>query len=224
MSAEHDEDGATGDRSGRGDTSDHAYRMILEAIVGGQLPQGGRLRESDLAQLTGVSRTPVREALNRLKAEGVVQQSKNRGAQLIPFTQDDALALLELRARFEPYATRLAVHRMTEDDVALLTDLTDQMEKAVLEKKFDPMEISRLNNEFHSLFIERSGNFYLCKSLQPLVVPAYAARTFHRYTRLALDRSLSHHRELVEAISARAPDWAESVMRSHILAARHAYS
>lgn len=206
-----------------GESAEIAYNKILDLLLHGETPAGGRLRENHLAELTGVSRTPVRQALNRLAAEGVVRLSRNRGAQVVQLTDDDARGLLDLRARFEPYATRLAVGHMTEEHLDRLVDLADQMEGLIDSADFHPVTLSRLNNEFHGVLIENCGNRHLVMALQSVVMPAMVARTFDRYTPEALQRSMAHHTELIDAARARDAEWAESVMRTHILAARHAY-
>jgi DNA-binding GntR family transcriptional regulator len=206
-----------------GESAEIAYNKILDLLLHGEAPPGGRLRETYLAELTGVSRTPVRQALNRLAAEGVVRLSRNRGAQVVELTDEDARALLDLRARFEPYATRLAVAHMKLEHLDRLVELADQMERLVATEDWHPVALSRLNNEFHGVLIENCGNRHLVMALQSVVMPATVARTFDRYTPEALQRSMAHHAELIDAARAGDGEWAESVMRTHILAARHAY-
>jgi DNA-binding GntR family transcriptional regulator len=207
-----------------GEAAEIAYSKALDLILHGDVPPGGRLRENYLAELTGVSRTPVRQALNRLAAEGVVRLSRNRGAQVVELTDEDARGLLDLRARFEPYATRLAVDHMTEADLDRLTDLARQMEQLTSSTNdWNPVTMSRLNNEFHGVLIGNCGNRHLIMALQSVVMPATVARTFDRYTPEAMRRSMAHHAEIIDAARAGDGEWAGSVMRTHILAARHAF-
>lgn len=215
--------GLTASASSWGESAETAYNKILDLLLHGEAPAGGRLPENQLADLTGVSRTPVRQALNRLAAEGVVRLSRNRGAQVVNLTDDDARGLLDLRARFEPYATHLAVDHMTEEHLGRLAHLADQMERLIRSGEFNPVTLSRLNNEFHGTFIENCGNRYLGMALQSVMMPAMVARTFDRYTPESLERSMAHHAELIDAARVGDAEWAESVMRTHILAALHAY-
>lgn len=126
-----------------------------------------------------------------------------------------------MRAEFEPVAARLAVPGMSEEDVARLGDLAGQMER-IVDGGADAGGLTALNNEFHAVFVERSGNRHLSIALQALFRPAVVTRTFRTYDRRALERSMQHHAELVEAAAARDGQWAEAVMRAHILSARHA--
>lgn len=188
-------------------------------IASGQIEPGAKLREEALAAAIGVSRTPVREALRRLAAEGVVEMSPHRGARLVAYSRQDLDALFELRALLEPHAVLLAVPQLSDEDVQRLTDLATEMNDLVEHGAVD--RLSQLNNEFHRLFLDRSGNRLLAGALAGVIRPSIVARTFHRYTPEALSRSQAHHLELAAAARARDGQWAEAVMRAHILAARH---
>ena len=205
------------------DAADVAYHVALDLILRGELSGGDWLREESLAQLAGVSRTPVRQAINQLSAEGVVQLARNKGAQVISLTDADAQSLLALRSKFEPYAAGLAVPHLTKEDFEELTFLQSRMERMVREGEVNPIRMGQLNNEFHAVFIRKSGSVYLINAIQSLVMPALVARTFGHYKPTALRRSMQHHEELLTAARAGDPEWAESVMRTHILAARHAH-
>ena len=199
---------------------DSAYARIRGLIASGDLEQGSWLRETALAERLGVSRTPIREALNRLAAEGIVEMSRNKGAQVVSFSGKDVADLYDVRAGFEPHAALLAVPRLSDADVERLAVLAGEMEEAAAAGSLETL--SALNNEFHGMFVERCGNRHFAAALQTLMRPAVVAHTFNRYSPEALQRSMSHHAELVAAARAGDGEWAEAVMRTHILAARNA--
>lgn len=203
-----------------GEASERVYAELLTRISDGTFTAGERLFEQALAEDLGVSRTPVRDALKRLAAEGLVETTPNKGAQVVSFTAEDTATLYDLRSQFEPVACRLAVAHLDEEDLERLADLDARMH-AVFDGERDPAELTGLNNAFHSLFVERCGNRHLAIALQALLRPTVVASTFRHYDRRSLERSMQHHQELVEAAHARDGEWAEAVMRSHILAARH---
>ncbi|HET7799101.1 MAG TPA: GntR family transcriptional regulator [Humibacillus xanthopallidus] len=203
------------------DASERAYTALLSRISAGEILAGERLFEQSLAEALGVSRTPVRDALKRLAAEGLVDIEPYRGAQVVSFTPEDVAALYAMRAEFEPVAARLAVPAMSDADVERLAELAEQMERIVTEQG-DAGGLTALNNSFHAIFVEGSGNRHLSVALKALFRPAVVTRTFRQYNQRALQRSMQHHAELVEAASARDGEWAEAVMRAHILSARHA--
>ncbi|WP_326965933.1 FCD domain-containing protein [Arthrobacter sp. CG_A4] len=197
-----------------------AYAQLRSIIVAGELPAGTWLRETSLAERMGVSRTPVREALNRLAAEGLVEISRNKGAQIFSFSPEDVTELYDVRAGFEPHAARLAVPRLDNDDVAHLAALSARMEEAVAAGKLS--ELNALNSPFHGIFVEQCGNRHFAMALQAVMRPALVAHTFRIYSPEALKRSMLHHAELVAAAEARDGEWAEVIMRQHIRAAKNA--
>ena len=95
--------------------SDHAYRLIRAQILSGERAGGDWLREGDLAESIGVSRTPVREALRRLTAEGLVSHERNRGVQVAAWTAEDLDEIFSLRSVLEPWACRLAAMSASVD-------------------------------------------------------------------------------------------------------------
>lgn len=205
-----------------GDSAAVAYDHILGQIASGALPGGARLREQSLALAAGVSRTPVRQALNRLAAEGIVVIEPNKGAQVAQYDDAEVADMLELRARMEPQAVRSAVDHLTPQHLDDLERLNAEMIQLV-RTEGSWVDLAALNNEFHATFIQNCGSRPLSVAVQALVRPVMVIRTFERYSARALERSMQHHTELIEAARCGDGAWAESVMCSHILAARHAY-
>jgi DNA-binding GntR family transcriptional regulator len=195
-----------------------AYDGVTELIASGALEPGARLREGTLAEMLGVSRTPIREALRRLAAEGMVEMLPNRGALLIGFSAEDLESLSELRVRMEPYGVRLAVPRLTDADLDELQELVDEMNALALIPDLE--RIGDLNDRFHQMFLTRSGNRLLAGAVNNMIRPSIVRRTFHRYSPRQLQRSMAHHTEILEAAKERDAEWAEAVMRAHILAGR----
>lgn len=203
------------------DAVKRAYRMVTEMIASGELAPGARLREQTLAETIGVSRTPVREALGRLSAEGVVELTPNRGAQVVSFSAEDVNAMFDVRSRLEPQAVALAVPRLSPEDLDQILEWSKEMRKLAASGR-DLERLNALNSSFHGIFFDRCGNRLLAGALRGVIRPSIVALTFRRYTPRALERSMLHHAEIVEAATIGDAEWAESVMRAHILAARHA--
>lgn len=201
-----------------GRAADVAYESLREMILSGGAEAGSRLGETELAASLGLSRTPVREALQRLGAEGLVEVLPNRGARVVRWTAEDLEEIFELRARLEPYgAARAARRGLSPARLDELERLCDAMERAVGTRDF--RGLAALNDELHSAVVEASGNGRLPALVASVVHVPLVLGTFERYDAAALARSMGHHRELVAALRARDPEWAESVMRSHIRAA-----
>jgi DNA-binding GntR family transcriptional regulator len=199
-----------------------AYEDLRSAIIRGVHPAGTRLGETRLAQTLGLSRTPVRDALRRLEADGLVTLTPNRGAEVVRWSAEDFEEIFDVRGVLESHAARRAAER-DRADVPRLRALCEEMESRLGrldEQGYD--EITRLNLEFHRAVHHAGGDRLLPDLLARVIEVPLVRRTFHQYTRPELERSFLQHRELVEAIAARDGDWAHAVMRAHVRAARHA--
>jgi DNA-binding GntR family transcriptional regulator len=201
--------------------SDLAYETLKSEILAGNFPAGHRLHESRLATTLGVSRTPIREALLRLDADGLVRVLPNRGAVVNHFADSELDELYELRALLEGYAAQRAAKGRGPETVERLRTLSEAMEAEWGGGK-DPNfgEISRLNLEFHRTVQEAAGSQQLRSILSGVILVPLTQHTFSHYTLPEVRRSLAQHHELIDAIAAGDGGWAEAVMRSHILAAR----
>lgn len=200
-----------------------AYVEIRDAIHAGRFPPGTHLKEGELADLIGVSRTPIREALRRLNAEGAVRFMRNHGAFVADWSSAEVREIFELRAILEGYAAEKAAERATTKQIAYLRSLAEEM--ISLEATGTPDALARIaeaNGEFHRLITQAAGTQRLSNMMAQVVEVPLVLRTFHRYNPEALRRSLRHHLEIVSAFEVRDGAWAGSVMRSHIAAAWHA--
>jgi DNA-binding GntR family transcriptional regulator len=198
--------------------ADVAYEAVRQMILSGDATAGSRLGEADLAGTLGLSRTPVREALQRLDSDGLVEMLPHRGARVVRWTPEDLTEIFELRGQLEPYgAARAARRGMPNAELAELDQLCADMEKAAADRDF--RRVAELNSGLHGAVIVASGNGRLAELVRTVVQVPIVIGTFARYDPVSLQRSMGHHRELVAALRSRDPAWAESVMLSHIRAA-----
>lgn len=198
---------------------ERAYLTIREGIVSGAYAPGAHLTAQGLAGASGISRTPVREAMRRLHAEGLISFIPNRGAFVTRLDERDVVKIYDLRVVLEGYAAETAAREASPAQIADLEALARVM-TAVGDSDID--QIAGLNNDFHKRIVLAAANPRLEASLASIVEAPLVLRTFRRYSPGELRRSVSQHLELVEAISARDGLWARSVMTSHILAGRNA--
>jgi len=200
--------------------AERAYAEVRSLIINGQLAPGFRLREEELAEQLGVSRTPVREALRRLNAEGLVEMRPNHGAQVGVWSPSEMEDVVELRALMQGHAARRAADRISPEDLERMNVLAHQMiELAGAGTPEGLDEIAVLNRQFHGIVEEAAGSRSLQSLLSSLHSVPLVRRTFRHYSKEALDRSLNGHVELVEALQSRNGVWAEAVTRAHVLAA-----
>jgi len=204
--------------SDAGKAAEVTYLTIRRQILSGERAGGEWLREGDLAAVIGVSRTPVREALRRLAAEGLVRHEPNRGVQVEDWGVEDLDEIFSLRSQLEPWGCGLAAVT-GRADLELLAELADSMDREARSEPPDLDAITELNNRFHRAVLEASGNTRLVGLVSSVVEVPLVWRTFSHYSAEAMQRSLAHHHEIVQALRAGDAAWAESVMRSHVRAA-----
>lgn len=203
---------------------DKAYHAIRKAVLDGDFSSGERLKESALADSIGVSRTPVREALRRLSAEGLIDFSSSQRAAVAQWTDDNIGELFRLRSMLESYAAFLAATNISKEQIDQLKSLQAKMELSLSDgNRIQFKKTSLLNNQFHKIILDASASRRLVSLMSGLIEMAVILRTYHRYSKVDLERSFGHHRELIAAFEAHDGEWARSVMTSHILAARASY-
>lgn len=193
-----------------------AYRHIRAAIADGRLKPGDRLREADLAEQIGLSRTPIREALGRLSAEGLVVNDPVRGVAVAELDYNMVTELYYMREVLEGTAARLAAQHASEVELAILDDLCEQYAAAV----GNEAALAASNRRFHETLYRCSHNRYLLNMVTVLhdaLSLLGSSSTLGSPERGA--ETLREHREVVDAIRARDADAAERALRAHI---RHA--
>lgn len=195
--------------------SDELRRLVIT----GELAPGTRIVEDRLAARLGVSRNPVREALQALAAEGFVDILPRRGAVVAQVTQEEAEDLFDVRAALEPLAARLAARRSDSAGRERLSDVLERARAATESGDLDTL--AACNTEFHSVVVELSGNDYLGLLVAPMALRVQWVFRTSAATRAP--HSWTEHEELLRAIVAGDEDFAEAVARSHVAAARASY-
>jgi len=189
-----------------------AYALIVEAIEAGTYQPGDRLVESELAERLGVSRTPVREALQRLETQAMVTRD---GRSLIVSSLDhnQLSELYAVRTELEGLAARLAARHATDEEVRVLRGMVDDDMALV---GGDPRALARANKRFHRQIHLASHNRFLVQQLD-LVQRSMALMANTTFAAEGRDvAGLAEHAAIVAAIEARDGDAACSALRTHI--------
>lgn len=139
--------------------SERAYAHIAERISDGRYSPGYRLVLDPIAQELGTSVVPVREAIRRLEAEGLVTFEHNVGAQVALVHEEEYVVTMQTLSIVEGAATALAAPHVTADDIARARAINDQMRGMLSE--FDPVRFTKLNLDFHSVLFDRCPNTHL---------------------------------------------------------------
>jgi len=202
---------------------DKAYETVKQGILNSRFPPGSRITEHEIAAASGVSRTPVREALRRLQAEGLVDFTPNFGAVVTAWGDSDVDEVFQLRALLESYGARRAATLARPEQLAELRRLAEEQFRESTERREGYLDrIAELNSHFHHALQAMASSPRLARALAALIEAPLMMRTFHKYSPDDLQRSAMHHLEICSALEARDGDWAASVMASHVHAARGA--
>ena len=199
-----------------------AYTAIRDSIVNGDYAPGAHLTESELAGIVGVSRTPIHDALLRLKADGLIEMQRNQGARVKSYSDRDIDEMFELRAYLEGYGAELAARYIDDDAIAELDKLAEELESlGTAEDTAGLYEISRINNQFHKVIINASESALLTLLLSQLVdMPLVVLKERSWRGRINQKRSNEQHRDIIEALKSRDPKWARAVMYGHVISTR----
>ena len=191
-----------------------AYRELKNIILEHQVPLGGKLNEGELAGALGISRTPVREAINRLEKEGLIEILPQRGAFVVQFSEKDIFELFLIRENLEGLAAYLAAERVDENHLAKLTSCIEGFREPFGQK--DIKRYAKEDFKFHQTIVMLSD----AQRLINLISTLYDHIRIFRLTTMGLsDRmktSLEDHRLLIEALRKRNPVESEQRMRLHI--------
>jgi DNA-binding GntR family transcriptional regulator len=188
-----------------------AYGLVLQAIDHGEFRPGDRLVESELAERFGVSRTPIREALQRLETQSVLER-EGRSLVVSSLDHDQLGELFVVRAELEGLAGRLAAQHAGPEEIRLLREMVRKDRELVDQ----PELLSRANRRFHRQIHLASHNRYLIQQLDML----HRSMALLATTSLAAEgrsgKALEEHEEIVRAIEARDGEAADQAIRNHI--------
>lgn len=191
-----------------------AYQELKRIILGRQIPPGEKLNEGELAKALGISRTPIREAINRLEKEGLVDIFPQRGAFVVQFSAKDVFELFLIRENLEGLAAYLSAERMDGKNLARLESCVQGFEDHFSAKDIE--RYSREDFKFHQTIVNLSE----AKRLINLVSSLHDHIRMFRLTTVGLSgrmkTSLAEHREIIESFRGKNPEECERKMRQHI--------
>jgi DNA-binding GntR family transcriptional regulator len=191
------------------------FRQLVSSIEDGTLTPGERLREAELAERYGVSRTPIREGLKRLESHGLATYEPNRG-MIIPLLDNDQInELYVVRAVLEGTVVRFAAQHATAAEISIFKDMIEA-DRAAID---DAEALSRSNRAFHRRLTLASHNRYLIAQVDHMkhFLLLLSGNTFVDQKRR--EAAVDEHAQIVAAIAARDMDAAEAAGRDHIRAA-----
>ena len=195
---------------------DGVLSQLRDIIVEGRLPPGARIPERELCVEIGVSRTPLREALKVLAAEGLVELLPNRGARVRRFTDQDVRDLFEVLAGLEAAAGRLACQRITDLEISEIENMHYEMYGHYMRRELPAY--FRLNQAIHASLVEAARNDLLKSSYHSLT--ARVRRFRYSANTIARDRwgeAMREHEHILDALRHRDGERLASILFDHLL-------
>lgn len=193
---------------------DKIYHTLKSKIIEGDLEEGRKITESEVANLMGVSKTPAREALKSLAANGFITIKKNKRMEIARVSVKDIREVYQIRAALDILGAKLAAERIEQKDIEKLTDIINKMEEQVDKKEFKAY--SNYANRFHSLIMNISDN----KNLENIInslrekTDRYRIKSIRLEGRLA--DSLKEHKEILKALIEGNPKQISETCKMHI--------
>ena len=201
--------------------ADSLFERLCEAVVEGQLPAGTKISEPELARTYRVSRGPLREAISRLEACGLVTRRANVGARVVSLSARELIEIFRVREALEGMAARLAAENRTDTEVSAMRELLERHRTEVAEDEGQAYFQKQGDLDFHYRIVQASRNSrlvsLLCDDLYHLV------RMYRYQFGMPSKRgpvALNEHAQIVEAMADRDGELAELLMRRHIRASR----
>ncbi len=194
---------------------EQVYKRLKDNILTGVLEAQTRLVEEKIAAQLGTSRTPVREAIQKLEKEGLIYKLPKGGFAVRSITEEDLEEVFEIRSMLEGYAGYLATLRITDEELSILEEIVRRGEERL--EKGDLEALVPLNTEFHERLYKASKSRILCSLINDLRDFIYRFRVIiFKYPNLA-EISLRDHREMIELMRLKKGKKVEALIKKHIL-------
>lgn len=193
-----------------------AYFRLKEMIYAGELAAGKRIVERELSQVLSVSRIPLREALIRLQAEGLVRSVRNTASYVVDFSPRDILEIYSIRRLIEPFAARLAAKNITPEILRELRLLCQRMTK-FFGHQSDWPKLDECDYEFHRTIVQASQHSRLIRAYDMSQIRILGMRDEYRYLQTASPDAMAlEHMQIVEIIESGNADKAEKANYDHV--------
>ncbi len=194
------------------------YQSLRADIISHRLRPGQAIREDELADRLGVSRTPVREMLRRLEQEDLVRVVPNRGVFVSELTDKDIEEVLEIRLALETAAARSAATKLSPEQIKELKDIRKQLDTAV--KLKDSVLSFEADTRLHGLILQAAGNKRAHRIINNLMGQIHRIRFISGHKPGRIDTTVKEHKEIVQALLNGNPVAAEEAMMKHLNSTR----
>ncbi|ODT81511.1 MAG: transcriptional regulator [Pelagibacterium sp. SCN 64-44] len=196
---------------------EEAADRLREFILLERLVPGMAINERDLAAALGISRTPLREALQILAIEGLVEYSSTRRPRVAAPSLEEIIQNLQVMSSLEELAGKLACHNASDEQIERIQDLNEKMQRG--STSMDPLAFFRTDMNFHVLIVEASGNLPLTDTHRQYNARLWRARFLSSQRKVGRADTLQQHNEIAAAIASRDAARTSQAMSTHIASA-----
>lgn len=194
-----------------------AYEGIKKLIIEEQIEPGGLLSENHLAGYLNMSRTPVREAIRRLQAEGILESIKGLGTFLKPLTLKDVKNIYEVREALELIACETAIDQITDEEIEEVRgSLQSLLDRHKAGEEIARMEFSHLDGQLHDLIVKKSNNGYIKILMDQIYFNVDRYRIISFQVSLDLEESTRQHLDLLDRIQERNLERLQEHLKRHL--------
>lgn len=190
------------------------FQKLRSLLVEGTIPPGSKLNERELAESLNVSRTPIREAIRRLAADGLVELITNRGAIAVQLSKTDVIHTFEVIAQLEAYSGELAAQNITDATLSELEALQYEMMASYARR--DLSSYYKLNLRIHSLINQAANNPVLSQLFSQVNARIEALRFRSNKDGIKWEKAVQEHQEMIDALKARDSARMRKVMIAHV--------
>ncbi len=188
---------------------DRAYKLIKDAILNHELKPGQLLQEQDMVEKFRMGRTPLREALQRLTSEGLLQSMSRKGIFVTIMSTEDVRNIFELRSDLDAFAARLAAKRASESEIMSL-------ENILSDPDFNEENKTQFDEKVHRAIAKCAHNVELEKTLNVLYVKSICMFSMEGYVRESVEDMKNELREIIDQIKLRNPEGASAAAFKHV--------
>ena len=199
--------------SARLTAKDHAYNQIQQWIIDGTLLPGEKINDTELAKALGVSRTPIREALQILETEGFVEMFPGKATQVTEINRDSIHDLLPPLASLQVLATELASEKVDKSIIQELEDVNERFEAAIQSENY--YSALKIDESFHQVIVDAADNPYITQFLRSL--QAHVRRHFFHNGIILTDASIADHQNIINLLNEQKPKEAAEIMQNNWL-------
>jgi DNA-binding GntR family transcriptional regulator len=192
---------------------ENAFNQLQQWIIDGTLLPGEKLNDTELAQALGVSRTPIRESLQLLEAQGFVKMYPGKATQVTEVDKESINDLLPPLAVLQALSAELAVPRLTDEIITKLESTNERFAKAVHTK--DYFSALKIDEEFHQIIVDTANNPYILAMVASL--QAHVRRQFFHNSIALTEKSIEDHNELIKLMNNRETKKASAIMQENWL-------